>query len=178
MRRSAHQNLQEIKRLKRETSSASEEAPSPEGKAGEKDMSDNRIYYSTQTKYFAKELRKNPTKEESKLWYEMLRTYKPQFRRQKQFGKYIVDFYCSSAKLVVELDGGHHFIDDEKEYDDKRTAYLESLGLTVLRFSNSDIDKSFEGVCFMIDKSVKDILEDNKTPSDTQSVPAPSEREP
>ena len=118
-------------------------------------MSGSRIYYSTQTKSFAKELRRNPTKEESKLWYEMLRTYKPQFRRQKQFGKYIVDFYCSDAKLVVELDGGQHFEEKTIEYDNKRTEYLNSLGLTVMRFSNSDVNTNFYGVCSCIDDYIK-----------------------
>ena len=118
-------------------------------------MPDSKIYYSPKTKNFARELRKNPTKEENKLWYEMLRTYKPQFRRQKQIGAYIVDFYCSAAKLIVELDGGQHYEEKNIEYDNKRTEYLNSLGLTVLRFTNRDVNTNFYGVCTCIDEYIK-----------------------
>lgn len=57
----------------------------------------------------AQHLRKNATKEENKLWYQFLRTYPVQFRRQVVFGPYILDFYCAAAKLAVELDGSQHF---------------------------------------------------------------------
>jgi len=68
------------------------------------------------------------------------------FNRQKPIGKYIVDFYCRSAKLVIEVDGGQHFIEENIEQDKARDEYLESLGLTVLRFTNSDVIKNLEGV--------------------------------
>ena len=118
-------------------------------------MPDSKIYYSPKTKNFARELRKNPTKEENKLWYEMLRTYKPQFRRQKQIGAYIVDFYCSAAKLIVELDGGQHYEPEKIEYDNIRTTYLTSLGLTVMRFTNIEVNTNFFGVCTTIDNYIK-----------------------
>ena len=57
----------------------------------------------------AKILRKNMTKEERHLWYDFLRTYPVKFSRQKVLGKYIVDFYCASAKLVIEIDGSQHY---------------------------------------------------------------------
>ena len=64
------------------------------------------FYYQTHLKAYAQENRRNPTPEEKLLWYEFLRKHTYQFRRQKSFGCYIVDFYCSKAKLVVELDSG------------------------------------------------------------------------
>ena len=85
-------------------------------------------------------LRKNATKEENTLWYQYLRHYPLQFRRQHPFGQYIVDFYCAKAKLVIELDGLQHYEEEGFRKDAARTAYLESLGLKVLRFSNRDVN--------------------------------------
>jgi very-short-patch-repair endonuclease len=62
-------------------------------------------------------------------------------------GNYIVDFYIASARLVIELDGSQHFTADGREYDRERDAFLTGLGLTVLRYANSDISKNFSGVC-------------------------------
>ena len=103
---------------------------------------------------FSQELRKQATKEENTLWYQYLRRYPVQFRRQCPFGNYIVDFYCSKALLVIELDGSQHYDPNGIEYDNKRTAYLESLGLQVLRFSNRDINENLRGVCEKIDTAV------------------------
>ena len=99
--------------------------------------------------------KKNATKEENLLWYNFLRLYKPQFRRQYVIGNYIVDFYCHRAKLVVELDGSQHCEPKKIEYDQARTAYLESQGLCVLRLSNLDVLQKFGNVCEYIDRSVK-----------------------
>jgi very-short-patch-repair endonuclease len=106
----------------------------------------------------AKELRKNATPWENKLWYEFLRNYSVRFQRQKTIGNYIVDFYCHKAKLVIELDGGGHYEKEQIAYDEHRTAALERLGLIVLRFSNLDINRNYYGVCTMIDIAVKDVL--------------------
>lgn len=108
---------------------------------------------------FAKELRKNMTKEERHLWYDFLRTYNVKFLRQKILGKYIVDFYCAKAKLVIELDGSQHYEDDAIKYDNERTAYLENFGVKVLRITNLDINRNFEGVCQYIDAQVKELTE-------------------
>ena len=102
----------------------------------------------------AQQLRKNMTKEERRLWYEYLRTYPYRFRRQVAFGNYILDFYCAAAKLAVELDGSQHYETSSQDYDAKRTAYLNSLGICVLRFSNLDILQNLEGVCLSIDEVV------------------------
>ena len=104
-------------------------------------------------------LRKNMTKEERHLWYDFLKEYPVQFKRQVPFGNYIVDFYCFQAKLVVELDGSQHCEPAEIAYDQKRTEYLESQGLTVLRISNLDILRNFRGVCEGIDLIVQARLE-------------------
>ena len=103
----------------------------------------------------SQELRKNMTKEERHLWYDFLKEYPVQFKRQVPFENYITDFYCFQAKLVVELDGSQHYEPEEMEYDKKRTAYLESMGLSVLRVSNLDVMRQFRGVCERIDLAVK-----------------------
>ena len=104
----------------------------------------------------AQSLRKNQTKEENLLWYQFLRRYPIQFRRQYIIGNYIADFYCHRAKLVVELDGSQHYEQEEMAKDAERTRYLESLGLTVLRFTNLDVQQRFTGVCEKIDNVVKE----------------------
>ena len=103
-------------------------------------------------KILARNLRKNPTKEEGLLWHNFLRIYPMQFRRQYIIGNYIVDFYCHEAKLVVELDGSQHYEAVGQQSDAARTAYLESQGLFVLRFSNLDVTNSFYEVCEVIDR--------------------------
>ena len=111
-----------------------------------------------QNEYLTKrsqELRKNATKEENTLWYQYLRRYPVQFRRQCVFGACIVDFYCAKALLAVELDGSQHYTPEESEKDSRRSAYLNSLGIHVLRFSNTDVKRNLTGVCQYIDMVVK-----------------------
>ena len=67
--------------------------------------------------------------------------------RQKVIGKYIVDFYIASAQIIIELDGTQHYEAAGKQHDAERDAYLKSLGLTILRYSNADINLRFQGVC-------------------------------
>ena len=95
----------------------------------------------------AKVLRKNMTKEERHLWYDFLKPLPLMVHRQKVIGKYIVDFYIAEAKLVIELDGSQHFDPAGQKADQVRDAYLNSIGLTVLRYSNSDIHFRFQDVC-------------------------------
>ncbi len=103
----------------------------------------------------AKMLRKNMTKEEKHLWYDFLRTYPVRFFRQKVLGRYIADFYCAKAKLVIELDGSGHYTEEGKQYDKERTAFLKGYGLRVVRISNTEINKNFRGVCMYIDHLVE-----------------------
>ena len=107
---------------------------------------------------FAKELRKNMTKEERHLWYDFLKNYPIKFTRQKVLGKYIADFYCAKANLVIELDGSQHYEDVGLMNDEKRTQYLEQYGIKVIRISNLDVLKNFEGVCMYIDNEIKQSL--------------------
>ena len=106
----------------------------------------------------AKNLRKNMTKEERHLWYDFLRSYSVKFLRQKILGKYIVDFYCAEAKLIVELDGSQHYENQGMEYDAERTVYLEQYGVRVLRIPNNEVNQNFPGVCEYIDLAVKQSL--------------------
>ncbi len=107
---------------------------------------------------FAKQLRKEMTKEERHLWYDFLRTYPVRFSRQKVLGKYIADFYSAQAKLVIELDGSQHYEEIGAQKDAERTAFLEGYGLTILRIPNNEISRNFPGVCEYIDTAVKQSL--------------------
>jgi very-short-patch-repair endonuclease len=96
----------------------------------------------------ARELRRNATDAERKLWYQLRRRQVEgfRFRRQVPLGPYIVDFACLSAKLIVELDGGQHGEDENIAKDAKRTAWLNGQGFRVLRFWNLDVLQAMEGV--------------------------------
>ena len=107
---------------------------------------------------FAKQLRKEMTKEERHLWYDFLRTYPVRFLRQKVLGKYIADFYSAEAKLVIELDGSQHYEDDNLEKDAERTAFLEGYGLTIIRIPNNEVSRNFRGVCEYIDSAIRQSL--------------------
>ena len=104
---------------------------------------------------YSRKLRKDMTKEERRLWYDFLRVYPVRFRRQQIIGNYIVDFYCHSAALVIELDGSQHCEPEALEQDKIRMDYLCSQGLYVFRISNLDVTRNFEGVCTAIDELVK-----------------------
>lgn len=108
--------------------------------------------------HLAKMLRKNMTPEEKHLWYDFLRKYPTRFLRQKVIGNYIVDFYCAKANLVIELDGSQHGLEKESENDQKRTEYLKSLGLNVIRIPNYEIRDNFLYVCRYIDSLVEESL--------------------
>ena len=106
----------------------------------------------------AKQLRKEMTKEERHLWYDFLRSYPVRFSRQKVLGKYIADFYCSEAQLIIELDGSQHYEADVIQKGADRTAFLEGYGLTVIRIPNNEVKRNFRGVCEYIDATVKQSL--------------------
>ncbi len=106
----------------------------------------------------AKALRKNMTKEEKHLWYDYLRSYPIRFIRQKVIDNYIADFYCNSARLVIELDGSQHYEEEGMLKDKIRTAIIEERNITVVRIPNNEVNKNFEGVCEYIDILVKESL--------------------
>ena len=95
----------------------------------------------------AKELRKNMTPAEKKLWYDFLRQFHYCFRPQRPIDNYIVDFYCATLKLVIEIDGEQHYTEEGKTYDGERDSVLTSYGLSIMRFTNEDVLKDFESVC-------------------------------
>ena len=106
------------------------------------------IPYNKKLKHLARELRKNMTDAERMLWSKVRRKQlnNYQFYRQKNIGNYIVDFYCPAGKLIVELDGGQHYTKEGMKKDGMRDQYLDSLGFTVLRFSDREVLKNLEGV--------------------------------
>ena len=95
----------------------------------------------------AKMLRRNMTKQERRLWYDFLKSLPVTVNRQKVLGEYIVDFYCAEAKLVIELDGSQHYTEFGQQTDLIRDKYLMDRVITVLRYSNLDIQSNFKGVC-------------------------------
>lgn len=106
----------------------------------------------------AKNLRKNATPQENHLWYDFLSKYPVRFQRQKAIDNFIADFYCFSAKLIIEIDGSQHYTPQGREKDDFRTEILEKYDLKVIRFTNRQIDQNFRGVCEYIDMVVKNSL--------------------
>lgn len=105
-----------------------------------------KIYYDPKLKQLARELRNNSTLAEIMLWNEIkgrrLRGY--QFMRQKPIDKYIVDFFCSKLKLIIEIDGESHI--GKEEYDRKRQDDLEAIGLTFLRFDDPEVRYNLDNV--------------------------------
>jgi very-short-patch-repair endonuclease len=107
----------------------------------------------------ARILRRNMTRQEKHLWYDFLRYYPVKMYKQRIIDNFIADFYCHSARLVIELDGSQHYTTQGKEHDEARTEILEKYGIHVLRFSNKDVDDNFEGVCRMINKVINERIE-------------------
>jgi very-short-patch-repair endonuclease len=97
-------------------------------------------------------LRRNLTPAEASLWKCLQKSQLEgrKFRRQHSIGAFVVDFYCPSEKLVIELDGYHHFTPEYEEYDLKRTEYMNSLGIKVLRFENRLVFQNLEEVLNVI----------------------------
>ncbi len=106
------------------------------------------LKYNPKLKFLARKLRKNQTEAEKILWHKIRKKQVNNFKfyRQKIIGNYIVDFYCPSIKLVIEIDGDLHYTDDSKRYDKIREQYLKNLGLKIYRVNNIDIYKNLEGV--------------------------------
>lgn len=103
----------------------------------------------------ARKLRREMTPQEQKLWYLFLQKYPVKIYKQRIIGSYIADFYCASAKLVIEIDGSQHYSDDTQHKDSTRTTYFESLGLQVIRYSNADINERFDRVCESIHQRIQ-----------------------
>ena len=99
------------------------------------------------------------TRQEKHLWYDFLQHYPIKIYKQRIVDNFIVDFYCHQARLVIEIDGSQHYTPEGKSHDEARTEIIERYGLYVLRFSNSDVDKNFTGVCYMIDKAIQERIQ-------------------
>ena len=117
------------------------------------------LEYNRNNIKYAKELRKNATIQEKHLWYDFLSKYPIRFQRQKAINNFIADFYCHKAKLIIEIDGSQHYTPDGKIKDEFRTEILEEYNLKVIRFTNSQVDTNFSGVCEYIDYIVKSSLQ-------------------
>ena len=107
----------------------------------------------------ARRLRREMTPHERKLWYLFLRKYPVKIYKQRIIGRFIVDFYCASANLVIEVDGSQHYEPQGMVHDAERSQFLTALGLEVLRFSNRDIDRDFRGVCEQIEITIQNRLQ-------------------
>lgn len=109
--------------------------------------------------YRARELRKNMTSEERRLWYCFLKNYPIKFQTQKVIEDFIVDFYCARAKVIVEIDGSQHYENDELRIEDViRDKRLQELGYIVFRVDNISINYRFKEICEYIDNIVKKAL--------------------
>ena len=103
------------------------------------------------------DLRNNLTQPEQKLWATLRgKQLGVKFRRQHGIGHYIVDFYSPECKLVIEVDGDSHYTDAAQQKDAQRDAYLQQLGLRVLRFTNEEINHNMAGVYEAIKRAIDD----------------------
>ena len=119
------------------------------------------IDYNKKNISLAKSLRKNSTPQENHLWYDFLSKYEIRFQRQKSIDNFIADFYCHKAKLIIEIDGKHHYTAEGLQKDEFRTEILEGYGLKIIRFTNNQIDNNFFDVCIYIDEIVKKLIKNN-----------------
>lgn len=113
------------------------------------------IHNRKQLEPYRKDLRNNLTSAEATLWRELQRKQLDgrKFRRQHSVGSYILDFYCPSEKLCVELDGAGHFTEQGIKYDKERTEYLNSLNIRVIRFENIEVFERMEEVLIEIKRN-------------------------
>lgn len=119
-------------------------------------MNDNRIPKNNSLLENARRLRREMTKQERHLWYDFLRYYPVKIYKQRIIGNYIADFYCASAKLVIEVDGNQHGSEEGMRADRVRDEYMFSLGLMTLRLPNAWIDRNFGEVCDNIDRLIRE----------------------
>jgi very-short-patch-repair endonuclease len=116
------------------------------------------IYNTRSNKNFRKQLRNSLTAAEAVLWQNLRgrQLLGKKFRRQVSIGRYIVDFYCPEAGLVIELDGDRHFSITIDEYEAQRTKYLEEESLRIIRFENKELYQNLEGVLETIKEALND----------------------
>ena len=105
-------------------------------------------------KDLAKENRSNPSNAEQFLWHYLKDKELGHFRRQYIIGDYIVDFVCLASNLIIEIDGGYHDTEEQKDLDEYRTKWLESKGFRVIRFRNEEVIASIENVLLKIKENI------------------------
>ena len=115
------------------------------------------MIYNGKNIVLAKNLRKRATPQEKHLWYDFFRNYEIRFQRQKAIGEYIVDFYCPTLKIAIEIDGIQHYSQEGIEKDKIRTKYLNSIGIQVVRITNKQIDTDFTWICEYLDTEIQKI---------------------
>ena len=123
------------------------------------------IPYNPKLKEYARELRNNSTLTEILLWQKLKRKqmYDYDFHRQKPIDNYILDFFCHELMLGIEIDGYSHELIEVFEKDTKKTKKMNSLGITVLRFSDYQVLKEMENVLRAIEQFIIDFEGDAKT---------------
>ena len=122
-----------------------------------------KYYYIGDLKIIARDLRKRMTKQERHLWYDFLKSYEYQFYRQRIIDRFIADFYCPAAKLVVELDGGQHYTEKKMLDDEHRSLIINQYGIHVVRIPNNEIDNNFYNVCTYLDSIIKKRIKGNSS---------------
>ena len=114
------------------------------------------MLHNRELTYKARILRKNMTKEERHLWFDFLKDHSVKFQAQKVVENYIVDFYCASTKLIIEIDGDQHMRTEHAELADiARDNRLHELGFDVIRISNYEVNNNFRGVCEFLDNEIQ-----------------------
>lgn len=103
----------------------------------------------------SKELKKEMTPQESQLWHQFLKDYPVRITRQKIINRFVVDFYCSRAKLIIEINGAQQDMFGNAVYDAKRVKILKGYGLNCIHFNNQEIEDDFESVCQKIGQTIK-----------------------
>ena len=116
--------------------------------------------YNKKNIALAKNLRKNATPQENRLWYDFLSKYEIRFQRQKSIDNFIADFYCHKAKLIIEIDGVQHYTEEGIKRDEFRTEILEGYDLKIIRFSNQQIQNEFYNICEYIDEVTQMLLKE------------------
>lgn len=106
--------------------------------------------YNKDNVKLAKELRKNMTRQEKHIWFDFLKKLPVTVKRQRPFGNYIADFFIPSALLVIEIDGRQHQMEENKIDDIARDKYFSGIDISVVRYTNEDIDNNFHEVCNQI----------------------------
>ena len=124
------------------------------------------LRYENHLKKSARKLRKNMTDSERVLWSRLRgkQLYGVQAYRQKPIGEYIVDFYIAKAKLVIEVDGSQHSLNENAEKDRERDAYMNSVGIQVLRFNSIEVLKETDAVVIVIARAVRERLKLSSDP--------------